>query len=48
MSWNMKLQKEDNYFLSDGQQAIIRWHSPDPIAASKFPNQHQVQDGLHR
>ncbi|MGC7928068.1 T7SS effector LXG polymorphic toxin, partial [Lysinibacillus sp. VIII_CA] len=25
------------FTLADGQKAIIRWHSPDPIAASKYP-----------
>ncbi|MCI8410447.1 MAG: hypothetical protein HFJ09_14450 [Lachnospiraceae bacterium] len=25
------------FVLSDGQKAIIRWHEPDPIAASKYP-----------
>ncbi|MGG1673553.1 hypothetical protein ACIFOE_23510, partial [Paenibacillus sp. NRS-1783] len=25
------------FLLADGQKAIIRWHSPDPIAASKYP-----------
>ncbi|SFM60851.1 LXG domain of WXG superfamily protein [Psychrobacillus psychrodurans] len=25
------------FILADGQKAIIRWHSPDPIAASKYP-----------
>lgn len=24
------------FLLADGQKAIIRWHSPDPIAASKY------------
>ncbi|WP_249435908.1 hypothetical protein [Paenibacillus sp. Marseille-Q4541] len=23
--------------LADGQKAIIRWHSPDPVAASNYP-----------
>ncbi|MFJ6267110.1 hypothetical protein ACIQGW_19305 [Lysinibacillus xylanilyticus] len=25
------------FTLADGQKAIIRWHSPDPVAASKYP-----------
>ncbi|MCR8844071.1 minor capsid protein [Paenibacillus sp. SC116] len=25
------------FLLADGQKAIIRWHSPDPVAASKYP-----------
>jgi len=25
------------FVLADGQKAIIRWHSPDPVAASKYP-----------
>lgn len=25
------------FVLSDGQKVIIRWHSPDPVAASKYP-----------
>ncbi|WP_248700207.1 hypothetical protein [Lysinibacillus odysseyi] len=24
------------FSLADGQKAIIRWHSPDPIAAGKY------------
>lgn len=23
--------------LSDGQKVTIRWHNPDPVAASKYP-----------
>ncbi|WJE54727.1 hypothetical protein QRE66_11135 [Bacillus cereus] len=25
------------FTLADGQKAIIRWHAPDPVAASKYP-----------
>ncbi|MNI61535.1 hypothetical protein D3C73_1168140 [compost metagenome] len=25
------------FLLADGQKVIIRWHSPDPVAASKYP-----------
>ncbi|WP_242217405.1 hypothetical protein [Bacillus cereus group sp. BfR-BA-01380] len=25
------------FLLVDGQKVIIRWHSPDPVAASKYP-----------
>ncbi|MCR2803387.1 pre-toxin TG domain-containing protein [Paenibacillus soyae] len=25
------------FSLADGQKVIIRWHSPDPVAASKYP-----------
>ena len=25
------------FTLTDGQKVIIRWHEPDPVAASKYP-----------
>lgn len=33
----IKNEEKYEFFLSDNQKVIIRWHEPDPIAASKYP-----------
>lgn len=33
----MKNGAKYEFTLNDGQKVIIRWHEPDPVAASKYP-----------
>ena len=34
---NVKDGAKYEFYLSDGQKVIIRWHEPDPVAAIKYP-----------